>query len=125
MARNVQRGFLHFAENCKIPRLDDQIISLADDLDQDQDVEIKQIVKSVSLKPAGTASKKSLEKVVPQFSLTESELHDIDNLIDFEIFGCAEDAMLWLMREGFKANREYLDRVEDVRKQVNSLKSSI
>ncbi|MEA1958561.1 MAG: hypothetical protein U9N44_02655 [Chloroflexota bacterium] len=125
MSRGFQRGFMHFAENCKIPRLEDQIISLADELENNRDIDIKHMVKAGSKKPDGLSPKKSMEKVAAQFSLTERDLQDIDNLLDFSKFNCVEDAMSWLLTEGFKANREYLDRMEEVRKQIDGLKDAL
>jgi len=66
------------------------------------------------------------EDIVVQISLSTQELEDIDNLVT--VVGKFDDrssAIKWLVTEGIKANRAYLDRVADIRNQIERLKREV
>lgn len=65
------------------------------------------------------------EEIVVQFSLPAPELKDIDNLVAVGKFDNRSSAIRWLVLEGIKANRTYLDKVADTKNQIERLKSEI
>jgi Arc/MetJ-type ribon-helix-helix transcriptional regulator len=65
------------------------------------------------------------EEIVVQFSLPEHELKDIDNLVAVGKFDNRSSAVRWLVLEGAKANRNYLNKVADTKNQIESLKKEI
>jgi Arc/MetJ-type ribon-helix-helix transcriptional regulator len=67
----------------------------------------------------------SSEEIAVQFSLTVQELKDIDNLVAVNKFKNRSDAIKWLITEGVKANRAYLDKVADTRNQIEHLKKDL
>ena len=64
----------------------------------------------------------SAEEVIVQMSLSKQELKDIDNLVTIDKFRNRNDAIKWLVTEGIKAKRGYLDKVVDIRQQIERLK---
>jgi len=68
----------------------------------------------------------SSEDIVAQISLSTQELEDIDNLVAVVgKFDNRSSAIKWLVMEGIKANRAYLDRVVDTRNQIERLKREV
>ena len=65
------------------------------------------------------------EDIVVQFSLPTQELKDIDNLVAVGKFTNRNSAIKWLVMEGIKANRTYLDKVADTKNQIERLKREI
>ncbi len=68
----------------------------------------------------------SSEDIVVQLTLSTQELEDIDNLVVVVgKFDNRNSAIKWLVTEGIKANRTYLDRVADTRNQIERLKRGV
>jgi len=65
------------------------------------------------------------EDVVVGFSLPAKELEDLDNLVAVGKFGNRNDAIKWLVAEGIKSKRDYLDRAAHVRAQIEQLKRKV
>ena len=65
------------------------------------------------------------EEIVVQLSLSTKELKDIDNLVAVDKFKNRSDAIRWLVMEGIKANRAYLDKVADTISQIEQLKKEV
>ena len=72
-----------------------------------------------------SASDSSNEDVVVQLSLSTQELGDIDNLVAVGKFDNRSSAIKWLVIEGIKSNRAYLDKVADARNQIERLKKEV
>ncbi|GAI88260.1 unnamed protein product, partial [marine sediment metagenome] len=53
------------------------------------------------------------------------ELEDIDNLVAVGRFGNRSSAIKWLVTEGIKASRSYLDKVAEARHQIERLKKEV
>jgi Arc/MetJ-type ribon-helix-helix transcriptional regulator len=64
----------------------------------------------------------SREEIIVQLSLSVQELKDINNLVAVDKFKNRSDAIKWLVMEGIKANRTYLDKVADAISQIEQLK---
>ena len=64
----------------------------------------------------------SAEEVIIQMSLSKQELQDIDNLVTIDKFRNRNDAIKWLVTQGIKAKRGYLDKVADIRQRIERLK---
>ncbi len=76
--------------------------------------------------PATMASTSdSSEEIIVQFSLSAQELKDIDNLVAVGKFDNRNNTIKWLVIEGIKANRTYLDKVADTRNQIERLKREV
>ena len=76
--------------------------------------------------PASTASTPgSGEEIVVQLSLSTQELKDIDNLVAVGRFNTRGNAIRWLVMEGIKANRTYLDKVADTTSKIEQLKKEV
>jgi len=67
----------------------------------------------------------SIEEVSSQFSIPAQELEDIDNLIAVGKFKSRSDAIKWLVLEGIKANRTYLDKVKNTKNEIERLKEKL
>jgi len=67
----------------------------------------------------------SSEEIVPKFSLTAQELKDIDNLVAVGKFKNRSEAIRWLVTEGIKTNRIYLDKVDETKNHIERLKRDI
>ena len=67
----------------------------------------------------------SSEEINAQFLLLTNELKDIDNLVAVGKFDNRNTAIKWLVLEGIKVNRTYLDKVADTRNQIERLKRDI
>ncbi len=67
----------------------------------------------------------SIEEIVVQFSLPAQQLKDINNLVAVGKFENRSSTIRWLVLEGVKANRTYLDKVADTKNQIERLKSEI
>jgi hypothetical protein len=65
------------------------------------------------------------EEVTTQFSLKIQELKDVDNLVVVGKYKNRNDAIKWLVMEGIKTNRTYLDKVAETRVQIERLKKEI
>ena len=65
------------------------------------------------------------EETVVQLSLPAQELKDIDNLVAVGKFNNRSSAIKWLVMEGIKANRTYLDKVADTISQIEQLKKEV
>ena len=63
--------------------------------------------------------------IVAQIPLSMQELKDIDNLVAVDKFNNRSDAIKWLVMQGIAANRAYLDKVADIRMQIDRLKSGL
>ncbi len=70
-------------------------------------------------------SSNSSEEIVVQFSLPSQELKDVDNLIAVSRFDNRSDAIKWLVLEGIKSNRTYLDKVTNTNNEIERLKKEI
>jgi hypothetical protein len=76
--------------------------------------------------PASMASTQdSIEETVVQLSLAKQELKDIDNLVAVGKFTNRNIAVKWILTEGIRANRSYLDKVADTKNQIERLKREI
>ena len=71
------------------------------------------------------STSESSEEIVVQFSLPAQELKDIDNLVTVGKFGNRSSAIRWLVMEGIKANRPFLDKVADTKNQIERLKREV
>lgn len=67
----------------------------------------------------------SAEEVIVQMSLSKQELVDIDNLVAVDKFHNRSGAIKWLVIEGIKANRGFLDKVANTRQQIERLKREV
>jgi hypothetical protein len=65
------------------------------------------------------------EDIIVQFSLSAQELEHIDNLVDVGKFVNRNNAIKWLVIEGIKSNRNYLNKAAQIKKQIEQLKSRI
>jgi len=65
------------------------------------------------------------EEIVVQFSLPSQELEDIDNLVAVGKFDNRSSAVRWLVSEGIKTNRAYLNKVAETKTQIERLKKEI
>ena len=74
---------------------------------------------------SGSSTSDSSEDIVAQFSLSMQELEDIDNLVAVGKFANRNSAMKWLVTEGIKANRDYLNKAAEVKRQIEQLKKEI
>ena len=73
--------------------------------------------------PVSTPSaSNSSEEIVVQLFLSALEVKDIDNLVAVGRFNTRGNAIKWLLIEGIKANRTYLDKVADTISQIEQLK---
>jgi Arc/MetJ-type ribon-helix-helix transcriptional regulator len=70
-------------------------------------------------------SSDSSEEIVVQLSLPLHQLNDIDNLIAIDKYNNRSSAIRWLILEGIKANRIYLDKVGEIKKQIERLKEGL
>jgi len=62
------------------------------------------------------------EEIFIQLSLSKEELKDIDNLVTIEKFKNRDTTIKWLIQEGIKSNRDYLNKVENTISQIEILK---
>lgn len=67
----------------------------------------------------------SNEEIVTQLSLSAQELKDVDNLVAVDQFNSRSSAIKWLVSEGVKAKRTYLNKVADTRNQIERLKEEL
>ena len=74
---------------------------------------------------SGLLDSDSGEDIVVQLSLSTQELKDIDNLVTVGKFDNRSSAIKWLVTEGIKASRAYLDKVADARNKIERLKKEI
>jgi Arc/MetJ-type ribon-helix-helix transcriptional regulator len=65
------------------------------------------------------------EDIIVQFSLPAQELEDIDNLVAVGKFANRNDAIKWLVIEGIKSNRNYLNKAAQIKEQIEQLKRRI
>lgn len=65
-----------------------------------------------------------LQDIAIQISLRPEELEILDNFVAVDKFKNRSDAIVWLAREGIKAKRGDIDRVAQIRKQIEELKRS-
>lgn len=72
-----------------------------------------------------TPTQDSATETIIQLSVTKQELEDIDNLVTVGKYANRNTAVKWLVEEGIKANRTYLDKVKDTVKQIEQLKNGI
>ena len=72
-----------------------------------------------------SSASNSSEEIVVQLSLSAQELKDIDNLVAVDKFKNRNNAIKWLVAEGIKANRTYLDKVADTTSQIEQLKKEV
>lgn len=75
--------------------------------------------------PAGVSPQPNKEDIVAQISLSTQELEDIDNLIAVGKFKSRNNTIEWLVTEGIKSNRNYLDKVADTTRQIEQLKKGL
>ena len=74
-----------------------------------------------SMSPASDSN----EEIVAQFSLSTQELEDIDNLVSVGKFANRNSAIKWLVIEGIKDKRTYLDKVADTISHIERLKKEV
>ena len=67
----------------------------------------------------------SNEEIIAQFLLSTHELKAIDNLVAVGKFDNRNNVIKWLVTEGIKANRTYLDKVADTISQIEQLNREI
>ena len=67
----------------------------------------------------------SSKDIIVQFSLAPQELENIDNLVAVGKFANRNDAIKWLVIEGIKSNRNYLNKAAQIKKQIEQLKREI
>jgi hypothetical protein len=60
-----------------------------------------------------------------QISLSMQELKEVDNLVAVDKFKTQSSAAKWLLMEGIKVNRGYLNKVSDTLKQIDFLKQGL
>jgi len=85
---------------------------------------IKGLYRYFSVSTPSTSN--SNEDIIVQISLSTQELEDIDNLVAVVgKFDNRSSAIKWLLREGIKINRGYIDKVADTRNQIERLKSEV
>ena len=65
------------------------------------------------------------EDIIVQFSLSAQGLEHIDNLVAVGKFANRNDAIKWLVIEGIKSNRNYLNKAAQIKQQIEQLKSRI
>lgn len=65
------------------------------------------------------------ESIVVQIMLPKQEQNDINNLIAVDRFKNRNDAIRWLVTEGTKSQRAYLDRVNDTAQQIQQMKKTV
>jgi len=65
------------------------------------------------------------EDIIVQFSLSAQELESIDNLVAVDKFANRNDAIKWLVIEGIKSNRNYLNKAAQIKEQIEQLKREI
>jgi hypothetical protein len=65
------------------------------------------------------------EDIVVQFSLSAQGLESIDNLVAVGKFANRNDAIKWLVIEGIKSNRNYLNKAAQIKEQIEQLKRKI
>jgi len=75
--------------------------------------------------PATAPDDGHFEDVVLQLSMSTEELQHINNLVVVEKFNNRNDAIKWLLEEGIKTNRHYLEKVANIRKRIEELKRAI
>lgn len=67
----------------------------------------------------------SLHEFVTQIRLSSKDFQDIENLVAVGKFSNRNDAIKWLVVEGIKANRNYLNKAAEVKRQIEQLKREI
>ena len=65
------------------------------------------------------------EDIIVQFSLSAQESESIDNLVAVGKFANRNDAIKWLVIEGIKSNRNYLNKAAQIKEQIEQLKREI
>jgi Arc/MetJ-type ribon-helix-helix transcriptional regulator len=65
------------------------------------------------------------EDIIVQFSLSTQELENIDNLVAVGKFANRNDVIKWLVIEGIKSNRSYLNKAAQIKEQIEQLKRRI
>ena len=75
--------------------------------------------------PATESHNRVFEFIFVQVSLDAEKVKHIDNLVSVGAFDDRSRAINWLVEEGIKANRHYLDKVERVINQIEGLKTSV
>ncbi|MBI4285482.1 MAG: hypothetical protein HY670_06235 [Chloroflexi bacterium] len=67
----------------------------------------------------------SSEEIIVQLSLSKQTLNDIDNLVALGKTLSRKDAITWLILEGIKTKRAYLDKLASVRNRIELLKKEV
>jgi hypothetical protein len=65
------------------------------------------------------------QEILVQLSLAKDALEDVDNLVAVDKADNKSGAVAWLVLEGIRANRAYLDRVGNTRKQIELMKKDL
>jgi hypothetical protein len=65
------------------------------------------------------------QEIITQFTLSSEELEDVSNLVSSGKFDNRNNAIKWLVIEGIKANRTYLNKVAEIKRQIERLKKEI
>ena len=65
------------------------------------------------------------QNIIVQFTLSSEELEDVNNLVSSGKFNNRNNAIKWLVAEGIKSNRSYLNKVAEVKRQIERLKKEI
>lgn len=72
-----------------------------------------------------SAEPDSLHELITQIKLNSEDLENIDNLVAVQKFTNRNNAIKWLIIEGMKANRDYLNKVSETRRKIEQLKKEI
>ena len=129
-AQEVAREALDFNSNLSDAQNPEQ--SLASTLNKQVQTGLEKRIRREHIKgvyryflASAPSTSDSNEEIVVQLSLPAQALEDIDNLVAVGKFDNRSSAIRWLTLEGVKANRAYLDKVADTKKQIDHLKRDI
>lgn len=132
-ARWYAREYLQLGDNLSDAKNPEE--SLANTLDKqvrqgrEKRVRRERIAGSYHFFPVAQSSSSKndsiVEDVVVQIRLSKQELKDIDNLIVIGKFKGRSEAIKWLVAEGVKAKRDYLDKVTEVTTQIDLMKKQV
>jgi len=67
----------------------------------------------------------SREEIIAQLSISAQVLRDINNLVALGKVFTRNDAITWLVLQGIKAKRPYLDKLASVRNRIELLKKEV
>ena len=129
-ARKVAQEALDYSSD--LSDAEDPLQSLATTLNKQVQTGLEKRIRRERIKgiyryflTSAPSTSDSNEEIVVQFSLPAQELRDIDNLVAVSKFNNRSSAIRWLVLEGVKANRTFLDKVADTKNQIERLKRDI